>query len=126
MIDADLESLQLQSTMLLPTVTITNWVNAEISCHPLIYSLTYFVEVEWKLPGYRTIQPRFQIGGPVLRENVLSTSVLFANPCNPRVNAFTAVNVFHSGFSEEEQDVVANIERSHKIRLWNVKMWLVT
>ncbi len=44
------------------------------------------VEEEWELPGDRAVQSGLEVGGPVLREDVLAANVALANAGNAGVN----------------------------------------
>lgn len=80
--------------------------------------LTYFVEVERELARDGTVEPRLEVGGPVLAEDVLATRVTFADSRNPRIHVLATVDVLHCCLSVEEQDVLANVVRAHKLRFW--------
>lgn len=80
--------------------------------------LTYLVEIKRKLSRNRAVESGFEISGPVLRKDILSSCVLFTNSRYSRINAFTTVDVFDGCFSEEEQDVIADIERADKVWFW--------
>lgn len=79
------------------------------------YILTYFVEVKWKLAGYRAIQSGLEVRGPILREYVFTAGVSFANSRHAGIHTFTAVYVFDRGLAEKEEHVAADIIRSDKI-----------
>lgn len=83
--------------------------------------LTYFIEIERKFAGNGTVQSGFEISGPVLWENILSSCIFFANSRHSGINAFTAVDVFYGGFSKEEQNVFADIKWTNEIRLCKKK-----
>lgn len=44
--------------------------------------LTNLIEVEGEFAGDGAVEPGLEVGGPVLRKDVLATGVLLANPCN--------------------------------------------
>lgn len=77
--------------------------------------LTDFIEVERELPRNGAIQPRFQISSPILREDILASSILFTDPRHPGIDAFSAIDVFHRCFPEEEQHEVSYVERPNEI-----------
>lgn len=78
---------------------------------------TNLVEVERKLAGDGAVEARFEVGRPVLTQDVLTTCVLFADTADARENAFSAVNVLDGRFPEEKVNVLAHVERTHKVRL---------
>lgn len=80
--------------------------------------LTYLVEIKWKLPGYRTVQPGLEVRGPILRKYVFAASVPLANSGHAGVHTLTAVDVLDRGLAEKEEHVVVDVVRAHKIRLW--------
>lgn len=78
--------------------------------------LTDLVKVEWIFAWDGTIETSFQIGGPVVHQDILPTGVSFANSSYPGVDILPAVHVLHSGLPEEEVNVFANVIRSNEIR----------
>lgn len=80
--------------------------------------LTDFVEVERVFAGYGTVEPSFQVSGPVVVENVLASRVLFAHSGHSRKYAFAAVDVLDGGLAEEEEHVLADVVGAHKVRFW--------
>lgn len=97
------------------------FVDLEINLHSLNMfisseKLTYFVEVERKFARYRAVQPRFQISRPVLRQDIFTAGVSFADSRHAGVHALPAIYVFHRRLAEEEEYVAADVVRSHEIR----------
>lgn len=64
--------------------------------------LTNFIKVEWELSWYTAIEACFEIRGPVLAQNVFSSSILFTYSCHSRIHRFTAVHELDSSFPKEE------------------------
>lgn len=80
--------------------------------------LTDFVEVERIFAGYGTVEPSFQVSGPIVVEDVLAARVLFAHSGHAGEYAFAAVDVLDGGFTEEEEHVLADVVGAHKVRFW--------
>lgn len=82
----------------------------------LFFLLTDFIEVEWEFARDGAVESRFQVGSPILRQDIFTAGIVLANACNARVDAFAAIDVLDGGFAEEEEHVLADIVRSHEIR----------
>lgn len=78
--------------------------------------LTYFIEVERELARDGTVESRLEVGCPVLAEDVLATCVAFADARDPRIHVLATVDILYCRLSVEEQDVLANVVRAHKLR----------
>lgn len=78
--------------------------------------LTDLVEVERVFAGYGTVEPSFQVRGPIVVENVLAAGVLFAHPGHAGKYAFAAVDVLDGGLAEEEEHVLADVVGAHEVR----------
>lgn len=81
-----------------------------------LQKLTNFVEVKWKLSRNRTVQTSFQIRSPILIQDIFTACILLANTSDSRIHAFATIDIFDGGLSKEEENVLANIVRSHEIR----------
>lgn len=89
--------------------------------------LTYLVEVEREFARDGAVEPSLEVGGPVLAEDVLATRVAFADARNPRIHVLATVDVLYCRLSVEEQDVLTNVIRAHKLRFCNKassKKWI--
>lgn len=78
----------------------------------------YFVEIEWKFAGYATVEPCFQVSGPILVQDALAAGVFFADARDPRVNRFATIDIFHSRFAEKEVHIFADVEGANKVRFY--------
>ena len=78
------------------------------------------VEVVGKLPGNGAVEPRLEIGGPVLGQHILAPGVPFADAGNARVHGLPAVHVLHGDLAEEEVHIVADLVGADKVRLVQV------
>lgn len=83
--------------------------------------LTDFVKVKRIFAGYGTIEPGLEVRDPVMGQGVFAAHVCFAHPGHPGENALAAVDVLDGGFAEEEEHVLADVVRAHKVRFWKKK-----
>lgn len=98
--------------------------------------LTDFIKVKREFSRQRTIESNFQERRPGLFQNVLASNIALkqiafyedrlskaltaahlTNTGHSGIDGFAAVDVLDSEFSEEEIDIVSDIERSHKLRI---------
>jgi len=73
------------------------------------------VEIERKFAGDAAVESGLQVGGPVVGQQILSTHILLAHPCDARIDSLAAVDVFHGGFTEKEIHVLPNIKGADKV-----------
>lgn len=83
----------------------------------LIHRL-YFVEIEWELAGYATVQSCLQVGRPILVQDAFAAGVFFADARDTWINRFTAIYVFHSRLAEKEVHILADVEGANKVRFY--------
>lgn len=82
----------------------------------IFFVLTDLVEVERIFAGYGTVEPSFQVRGPVVVEYVFAARVLLAHPGDAGEYALAAVDVLDGGLTEEEEHVLADVVGAHKVR----------
>lgn len=78
--------------------------------------LTNLVEVERIFSGYGTVEPSLQVRGPIVVEYVFATRVFLAYSRHAGKYALAAVDVLDGSLAEEEEHILANVVRAHKVR----------
>lgn len=86
-----------------------------------IILLTDFVEVERIFSGYGAVESGFQVRGPVVVKYIFSTCVLLTHPGYTRKYAFAAINILDGGFTEEEENVLADVIGAHEVGFYEKK-----
>lgn len=86
-----------------------------------IILLTDFVEVEWIFSGYGAVESGLQVRGPVVVKYIFSTCVLLTHPSYTRKYALTAIDVLDGGFTEEKENVLADVIGPYEVGFYEIK-----